>query len=1065
MKRAEKPSAIRILPPDDTVVLGSDELGTDAPRRWRTPGVIAGVVLAAFLFTTRSSGTVDSLDAPSLAPPLAAAEIETENVDLTQPAVGTEGWIEASPEAATEIDSLLRHSSILAIGSSGGDAQAWVSGNGGRWRTSIDPENPDRPTAGIDHAVYWNGAVVALSLDGDSAGIWRSRSAGNWQYEGEFTGVKSQSITGLVGGVQLLAIESFDGGVQAWASPDAQQWASLGMLDTLSGISINSLAATDQWYFVGGSSAAAPGAGKPVIYRSSDGIGWEPVDGEGPGTLTTTTGQVTALTTHNGTAYATGSTTTDAGTEVAMWQSEDGVRWDRIGADAAALLPTTISMRAQGGETVDNARATIFVNGERHVVSVGSEITTDDTTLLVDNITERLVQISHGDEQISLVVNMHRRAASTPLTVSGQATTIAVEGRRIVLAGSVQVGSLTTPATWLSTDAGQTWERSTIRDSVGQINDVVTAGANIVVLTETGDGPEIWRNTWNTQAMADRAGAITTRFVEALNARDLDTLTGLLPSAGEMLTSPKFAIPSLGSYNQTWWDADTGAVDADRVRDTLDYLDATESQVDLADCRTGVGLSSIDRTMVTCEFVATSTLLSTLEIEGEGRLRGAFTNGVFEGVLLDIAPANLVWESLAAGVGGTSTAESQTLVSIDENGTKTINPTFDSTSASIHTRLALRFVEGLLGPGESRNVSTELGQMEWTWTTDKSDSLGYFSSVAWNHSGFLAIAHNVDGNGKPSVLKSEDGIGWTGVQVPEGIESFRELHAFGSGWVSAAWRSDQPVLVFYDGINWKEISLLSVDQDGFVDIAVSGDQILAVIARWTDDGFPDESRAVLIGSDLIPVPASMPTEYDWFNHNLGLAGNEDGFLLAMEDSFQSSSLTVWHTTDGDSWSVVSESSSIDDAMTLFNMQGHQSQYFVVGQTLERRCFKAADGETCSLPLGLWASPDGDEWARLITRGGEPVAAYTIGAGELGLVAAGNPFQDMSTPSIVYVSTDGASWEQLGDLSLYLPAAHWWNISNVAVGVDTIVISGSSYAEDGREPSENHFLIVGRVVGP
>ena len=1066
VKRAEESSAIRILPPDDTFFRDGEEFGVTSSPRWRIPGVVAGAVLAVFLFSTQPGGTADNPETPSLAPPLAAIEIEieTKNVDLTQPPRTIEEWASAPLDPGTEINSILRHSSILAIGSSEGTAQAWVSGNGSAWRPSIDIETPERPSASLDHAVYWDGAVIALSLEGDTAGVWRSRTADNWQHQGEFTGVRSQSITGLAGGEQLLALETFDGGVQGWASPDAQQWVSLGMLNTLSDISINSLDATEQWYLAGGRSHPDLSAGKPVIYRSSDGVTWEPVDGEGPGVLSTATGEVTALTTYAGTIYATGSIIAEEGVVVATWKSEDGIRWDRIGADAAAFLPTTITMRAQGAGTGDNARATIWVNRDRLVVSIGSEVATNDGTFIVDNVADRLVQLRHGDEQISLVVNMNRRASSTELVVSGQTNNIAVEGPRIVLAGSIQVGALTTPALWSSTDAGQTWERSTIPETVGELADIVTVGPNIVALGGTVQEPEMWRNTWNTQPMADHAGAIATRYIHALEARDLPALLGLLPSASATLTSPKFAVPSLGSYNQSWWDPETGFVDADRVGDTLDYLEATDTRLDLGECATGVGIGTVDRATATCEFSASSNAMSALGIEGQGRLRATFANGVFEGVFLDVAPANAVWELLAAGVGNAPAAEQRTLISYDEEGNGTVQPTFDAASAAVHARLTSRFVAGLLEPNGTRTVETELGAMEWRWITDADGSLGYFSSVAWNHSEFLASAHTF-GDTTPAVLHSDNGIDWTDVEVPPEIEGLWDLHAFGSGWIAQAWKPDQPMLVFFDGSSWTEISLLGSGEDGIVDIAVSGDRILALVGRWSEEHFTVASRAILIGPDLAPIEVSMPADYDWSNHNLGLAGNEDGFLLAMEDSFEPAALTVWHSTDANTWRVVSESAPIDDAISVFGMQGRRSQYFVVGQTMERRCTRTADGEQCALPLGMWTSPDGEAWDRLIARNGTPVSANAIGAGELGLVAVGRSGGGLVTPSIIYLSTDGRSWEQLGDLSLYMPDAEWWDLNSVAVGDNTIVVTGSSYSPAAVEPTQSGFLVVGRLVDP
>jgi hypothetical protein len=176
-------------------------------------------------------------------------------------------------------------------------------------------------------------------------------------------------------------------------------------------------------------------------------------------------------------------------------------------------------------------------------------------------------------------------------------------------------------------------------------------------------------------------------------------------------------------------------------------------------------------------------------------------------------------------------------------------------------------------------------------------------------------------------------------------------------------------------------------------------------------------------------------------------------------------MTIWHSGQGSEWTEVAVTTSIEDAAFVWNLQRHRNRYFVVGEGAESSC----NDEFCDQLVGMWSSPDGSAWDRVLTQSGNPVAAYEIGSGPLGLVAvAAEQYISDTSPSgprPLYFSPDAVQWQAAGSLAFLHPDVVWWYTQQPAVGDDAIVIPGSAYDGTAGEDSDQPFLIVGRLLEP
>jgi hypothetical protein len=294
------------------------------------------------------------------------------------------------------------------------------------------------------------------------------------------------------------------------------------------------------------------------------------------------------------------------------------------------------------------------------------------------------------------------------------------------------------------------------------------------------------------------------------------------------------------------------------------------------------------------------------------------------------------------------------------------------------------------------------------------------------------------------------------------------LQPYRDGLIAQAWEEERSYLAFYDGNEWSEIELPRVESAPYFDVrylATSGDKTLVVTVGWSE-GYaagPDAHQAWLIGPDNVPSQANLPIDLWENDESIGLVGSDEGFVLGTAEYGSPHSMQIWFSQDGYDWAEVAAKTSIEDAAYVWNLQRHQDTFFVVGEGAETNCINASDGgDVCGQVVGMWSSPDGADWKRVFTTSGEPVGAYELGSGPLGLVALSGFNSDRPLPRPIYLS-DGDYWNRAGNLALMHPDAQWWWASMPAVGADTIVIPGSAFDPSSIENEDTPFLIVGRLL--
>jgi hypothetical protein len=1062
MRRDAEPSAVRILPADDFGPIAPPSENPRAPQRWFVPILVFAGVLAAFIVATRPATTGDAAAPATMPPPL--AELNAEQIDISTPVVvgNTTGqWLEGNFDHDGQVNGFLRSgSSSVAVGWTPQGGQAWTSRNGTNWNPVASLEVPESAKVSLNHAVTWQGDLVVLGGVDEQVGLWTTDRLTRWEYQGTVEPIGTHWISGLAAGAELLAISPAKGTLKGWMSSDGLEWRPLGRLPVLEATAgIETLAATDDWYFAGGADCEFDGC-SPVIYRSADGLNWEPAAGELPDRLSAGVGVVMDITATAEGLVAVG----ELERQVAIWKSRDGAKWEQIGMDAKAFAPATITIEVIATRPGDNPVATIALDGIEHQVTVGSEIMTAGGPIAVGDITDSYIIMGSDESRRRVLVN-----TSTELTARNTAWQIIVEGPRLVIAGSVLGDFDSSAAIWTSGDAGVTWDRTpTPTSTVGSFH-VAMAGQNIVALGggPPSDGLEVWRTTWDTTAIGEAATEALGSYLNALAEYDTDALTALIPQMNPDTSTPRFEIPSLGLARHHWWDADTGMLQPDKVADTVDYLQATDMTIDRGGCTPSVSLGATDRVSVTCDFQVDSDLLSTLGFgAATGKIQAVVVGDQLISVAVNTSPSDDMWKTFSAGIIRHIEADRATVFAQNDSGAEVLAPTFNKATASTHIRLAQEFVAGLLRPGETKTTETAFGTMEWVWIDPIDLPVHSLEAVSWSDLGFIATAHGIPGEyTEPmSVWTSPDGIDWTEAATPSRVESVWSLQPFLDGVVGQGWVAGRPSVVYFDGTDWTVLELPrdEVGQQDLMHLSAREDRALVVGGTWGEESGPSVENAWIMGPDLVLDPVDLPPLGEWTEVNVGLAADDNGFILSVTDFFDSRDLSIWHTTDGSDWRLIAESAGIEDASYLWNLQQHRSQYFVVGEGMEMRCTAdGGGGEICESAIGLWTSPDGVAWDRVLTQAGAPVAAYEIGSGELGLVAFGQPLYGTQVPRPVYFSADGQAWQQPGGLALLYPNVDWWWINQPAVSANTVIATGNAYREG--ENAEHAFVLVGRLV--
>ncbi len=1039
MRNGEANSAVRILPADGSAPIDTPPLPDPPARRWSAPMLVVLVALGVFVVATRPAPADPDVTTTQPSP---IAAIDAELIDLQSPPdfVATNEWSPVPFEWEGSVNDVIRTgASFVAVGYTPQEPMVWISGTGNSWREAGRVEVPEDSRASIDHAVLWKNDIVALGSVADGVGLWAAEYVSNWSYHGRVEVMGSRLIDDLVAGPQLLAVSRTGVGLQGWTSTDGLAWETIGHMTTLDDVYIHGMAANDDWYFAFGGGECAEDVCPGVIYRSDNGTDWEPtaIDSGASG------GFVTGMNVANDTLVAVGYDSAELRHTVALWTSTDGMQWTRIAADEPLLRNEHITLGLTEARPGGNPLVGLTINGIPVEGTVGTAIDTDAGEISISRVSDDGV-VTFNDS-VLLGVGEVIGLNAEPL-----ARGLYVEGPRILIYGEMRWSNDERLVVWTSPDGGVSWSRQIFDSPGGGGTTAVSAGANALVIGESPGGTAFWRATWDTEQIGRAAENLVAGYLTALNARDIPALLGVLPASDDGATPPLFAVPTLGELPQPWWNAESGALDPAAVAATVAYLSETEASIQVEECSSGVALGASDRINVSCDFRVDSALLSSFGIEGEtGSAHGLIRSGRLASIELGAAPSTLIWDILSR----------HTDISVGLN----------AATAQEHIAIADRVIASILRYGTTRTVETAIGTMEWTWLESTGIDAEYVGSISWSALGFVAIGYDESDAGTPSmtVFTSPDGVEWTaGVPFPDHVEGIWDLQPFAAGVIGQTWSEGEVSLVFFDGAAWTEIPLQPPEGNQYLDlvrVAVARDRALVIAGWWSDEGII-LNEAMIIEPDLTVRTADLPPNGSWGDSNIELAGSDAGFLLGSTSYFATNGdLKVWHSGDGQDWVLVTESSSLDDVQYVWNLQEHRSRYFVVGDTAELRCSSQAEERNCVSLMGLWSSPDGAAWDRVITESGEPVSAYEIGSGPLGLVAFGQEMIDTSYPREVYLSIDGITWSALGGLSLLAPDAEWWWIDTPAVGTDTVIAVGSFYRFTGGADSDTSFMITGRLV--
>lgn len=1076
MRKGQEPPAVRVLPADGSTPFESEapmQPGPGPRRSWPIPLAVAAAAAALFFVATFPS----SDDAESETAAAASNSIDADVIDLTDTdsTSMTTGWEEIPLETPGQIEGIITRNatSFIAYGSTDAGAATWASGNGATWRPMSAVDIPADAPSRIDHAVTWDNDVIAMGTVGDETGLWVASTASRWEYQGEIADMAGHALVGVAAGPELLAVAeqpARNGEKLAWTSIDGLEWTSVGPLQGADRLAVTlTLAADHNGYYLGGEAACEEGRCEPVIYRSANGVDWEVADLELPDPSDQQAGTVLDIASSSRGLVAVGVLGPFPAVQVAVWRSADGHEWVRLGEDEPSFQQPSVGVALLSVIPGETPIAEVSVSGERHQVAAGSELATDVGSFTITEVAEDHLRLTHDSNVRRLGIG-----GTLNLTRTAQPWQVAVQGPRIAIAGA-QIGPDTrTPMFWASDDGGHTWERTVAPDD-GIAVGVAINGNNIAAATWTGsDKASFWRSEWDTSAAESLAVETLSAYITAINDRDVEALAALLPADLRGSPRPSFQIPSIGDRTHQWWDQDKGTLQLDLVQQTIDYLDAMNTTIDIEECRPFSRLGVADTLRVDCEFESTSDLADTLGTSTEqGQLDGQFADGALRVVNVSSPTSATMWDRIASAADAVTEADRATVLQLDPAGQARVAPTFTRDTAAAHLRIARVFVEGLLRPGEAKVVETVLGTMEWQWLDEMPAPVFSFSWIAPVDDGFIATAITDDaGPSNVSLWSSQDGLTWTEVAAPQNVDwmwnimPFRDglvAEGWGPGPLSEGWGIDAPVIVIFDGTQWSTLSIPRDDTGGNAGLsrmAVNGGELLVLTESWTDDGPPAHAAWVLGGDDVfrnVELPEDLRDLYEI----IGLVARDGEYVLGAAQNGRG--LTLWRSRNGDEWSRLGDSVSPEGAEFVWNLEQHHDEYFAMGET-EAAC--EPNEFPCETMVGVWHSPGGTTWDRLLTGGGEQVSAYEISSGRLGLVAVGQErFSDQTGPRAVFLSPDAQNWDRVGNLNLLDPDAQWWWISRPAVGEEAIVMAGMANTdpEDDFSGLDEPFLIVGRVI--
>ncbi len=487
-------------------VVGAGDQPAPERHHVRWPVVVALTLLAALTITAATVGFAANNDAaPSTTlEPRLLSDPEPVTIDATTgPSRRSDfAWQVAEFGPGEQLGSVAGDDSgFTAIGNDAEGTWLWRSADGAEWvRDTLIEQLPGvdgvltaSRTVRPDSFRKWGDSTVVFGAEVEQTAVWVGGS-----FLG-YTGAFTSPVPGLiVAGDQLLAVDGrppADSGPPEfswWLSDNGLDWARV----TPHGLPEEGIVQPISWangffyatHYCPPDTAPCPA----ILYRSADGVEWEPVDidlGEDTDGQASYVDKVAAAT--DGLVAIGGIVVEGPQWVPAMWTSSGGAVWSL--ADLSQAFPswdTTLQLVSVGDRS-----ATIAIDDVEYELTEGSQVTTDAGTLTLRTINSDSVRLSRGDGTVLLDEHETLDLQSDPFLIN-----MAAHGSHVALLGLVatsvvgrQYGGYAVPVVLLSEDLGATWSASTLGgDGVTSVESMAISSTSLVLVGSVDGENTVW---------------------------------------------------------------------------------------------------------------------------------------------------------------------------------------------------------------------------------------------------------------------------------------------------------------------------------------------------------------------------------------------------------------------------------------------------------------------------------------------------------------------------------------------------------------------------------------------